>query len=185
MKYIHKLICSAVRCFHLTVSFLFILIFLFANIKAQTYSNLAEVLSSGGGESTGGNYSNFGVIGETFVDYSVTGGNYSTSIGFIYMDTLDFPDNVIEIFNNKIISIFPNPSDGIINIENKNLKADKIEIFNILGKKVFESRDVETFHETSLRLCIIDISELSNGLYFLKVLDKDGEILKIEKIIKE
>ncbi len=159
--------------------YLFILVLIFSNTRAQSYSTLAEVLSSGGGESTGGNYSNFGVTGETFVDYSVTGGNYNTSIGFIYI-ACDGPNNVQEIFNNHFIRVFPNPSDGIINIENKNLKADKIEIFNILGEKVYER-----IVETSRGMSLLDISELSEGLYFLKILDKDGEILKIEKIIKE
>ena len=42
------------------------LLFLHVDIKAQTYGTLVEVISSGGGESSGGNYSNFGVLGETF-----------------------------------------------------------------------------------------------------------------------
>ncbi len=59
------------------------LLFLYINVKAQSYSTKVEVVSSGGIESSGGNYSNFGVLGETFTGFSVSGGNYSSSMGFI------------------------------------------------------------------------------------------------------
>ena len=59
------------------------LVFFYKNTKAQTYITRAEVISTGGCESVGGNYSNFGIIGETFVDFSVSGDNYNTSIGFL------------------------------------------------------------------------------------------------------
>ena len=65
------------------IIFVISLLFLFGNIQAQ-YINHTEVLSSGGGQSDGGNYSNFGVLGETFVGFPVTGENYITSIGFLF-----------------------------------------------------------------------------------------------------
>ncbi len=48
------------------------------------YNNQAEVLSMGGGESTAGVYTNFGVVGEGVVNESVAGGSYVSDIGFIY-----------------------------------------------------------------------------------------------------
>ncbi|MBW8049849.1 MAG: T9SS type A sorting domain-containing protein [Cytophagales bacterium] len=160
---------------HIKIISLLFLIGFFENSKAQTYSQPAEVISAGGGESSGGIYSNFGVIGETFVESSVSGGNYNTSIGFLYAS--DIPPTGIdeEYFNNPIIRIFPNPSDEIVHIENKNTEADKIEIHNILGEKVYESKYKS----------MLNISELSKGIYFLEILDKDGVILKNVKIIKE
>jgi len=52
-------------------------------VSAQ-YSHQSEVVSSGGGSSIAGTvYSNFGVLGQTFVASSVSGGNFNNSIGFL------------------------------------------------------------------------------------------------------
>ena len=141
-------------------------------LHAQNYSTLAEVISSGGNTSTGGNYSNFGVIGETFVANSVTGGNYNTSIGFLYSS--DIHVGFTEIGATKYCSIFPNPTSGKINIDNNTSTPIKTEIYNSFGEIVM-SRSFETS---------INISMLSNGLYFMKLVDKNGMIIHSEKIIK-
>ena len=158
---------------HIKLIILFILVFVFYNINAQNYNNKAEVLSSGGGKSTGGNYSNFGVLGETFVEHNVTGGNYNTSIGFLYPE---YPFTYIkDISDNHRIEIYPNPANETIYIKNTNSEAAKIEICDILGKKVYESK----FQPQ------LNISKLSQGEYVLKVLDKQGNVLKTQKIVKE
>jgi hypothetical protein len=63
-------------CFLLTSS-------LICTLAAQTL-NQSVVLSSGGGFGAGDNYSNFAVLGETFVASPVAAATTSTSIGFIY-----------------------------------------------------------------------------------------------------
>ena len=155
------------------ISFIVIaLVFLFINIKAQNYSTLAEVLSSGGSESIGSNYSNFGVVGETFVNNSVTGGNYNNSIGFLYSS--DIWVNISEIVIDKTIKIFPNPTNEILNIEKYNSSIREIAIYNILGNKVFESEYSNS----------INISNLTNGLYFLRIIENNGSVVHLEKIVK-
>ncbi|MCK4662264.1 MAG: T9SS type A sorting domain-containing protein [Bacteroidales bacterium] len=155
------------------------LMFLITNIKAQ-YNNIAEVLSSGGGETTGGIYSNFGVMGEAFVDFPVTGGNYITSIGFLFYAS-GIPILIDELnFNNQSISIFPNPTNEIINIEIKSqkIKLFNAEIYNIQGKLIF----MKQYKSNSIN---IDISDLSKGIYLLKLKDENGSIIKTKKIVKE
>lgn len=150
------------------------LLFIVANIKAQNYSTLAEVLSSGGSESTGSNYTIFGVLGETFVDYPVVGGNYETSIGFLY-HAEGIPVNTPGISSDNTIRVFPNPTTEILNIEKYNSSIWKIEIYNILGNKVFECEYKNK----------INVSKLTNGLYFLRLIDDNGSIVHLEKIIKK
>ncbi|MCK4662154.1 MAG: T9SS type A sorting domain-containing protein [Bacteroidales bacterium] len=160
------------------VIFIIFLVFLFTNIKAQ-YSNIAEVLSSGGGESTKGIYRNFGVIGETFVNSSVTEDNYNTSIGFLYASDIGTGINEVN-FNNQFISIFPNPANEIINIEIKSqkIKSFDAEMYDIQGKLVF-------MKQYKSNLINIDISDLSKGIYLLKLKDETGNIIKTKKIVKE
>ncbi len=71
-------------------SFIFVLI-LSSLLYGQDYSHRANVISAGGGESTGGDYSNFGLIGETIVNRNIENGTYNGHIGFIYM--VIYPNN--------------------------------------------------------------------------------------------
>jgi hypothetical protein len=52
--------------------------------QAQPYTTEAEVLSAGGISSISGNFSNFGIIGETIVNDETTANNLSNYCGFIY-----------------------------------------------------------------------------------------------------
>lgn len=67
--------------------------------------------------------------------------------------------------------IFPNPSSGILNIENQNIQA--IQIYNIAGQKIKELAP-----QTQ-----IDLSEISKGIYFLKLISDKGVL--VNKIILE
>ena len=154
------------------VSLITALMFIIINVQSQNYLTQSEVISSGGGESTGANYSNFGVIGETFVANSVTGGNYNTSIGFLYSSDLGVGINEIGAINN--LRVFPNPTRVEINIECDNSMPFKTELYNLFGEIVIS----RSFEPT------INVSKLSNGLYFMKLLDKDGSLIYSEKIIK-
>lgn len=78
-----------------------------------------------------------------------------------------------ENFEKDIFKVFPNPTSDKIFL-NSNLETNSISIFNPKGQKVYES--YEFINE-------IDISNFSNGLYFLKLSLKNGtEITK--KIVK-
>ena len=69
-------------------------------------------------------------------------------------------------------SIFPNPSKEIINIESQN-PIKSIKIFNELTQQV-----ISNFNQNT-----IDISNLSKGVYFIKIMDIHSNS-EIEKIIK-
>ncbi len=87
------------------------------------------------------------------------------------------PDTTIE---SGIIKLYPNPTTGFINIEIDNAaqEALTIEITNIIGKQIYciqfqsnETRFVER----------IDLSQLSKGIYFIKIQGK--EVIMLEKIV--
>lgn len=71
-------------------------------------------------------------------------------------------------FNKKQISIYPNPSSGIINITNIQRNA-KIEIVNIIGQVV------KTVQSTDDKISV-DLSELAEGIYFVNI---NNSIFKI------
>jgi len=79
-------------------------------------------------------------------------------------------DNIIE--NN--ISIYPNPSTGIINISGA--ENSRVEILNSIGVVVFTNNNISST-ET------INISDFNNGTYFVKIIS-DKIIIKKIIIIK-
>ncbi len=81
----------------------------------------------------------------------------------------------------KKIKIYPNPANGILNIELVNVastsSATEIQIINTLGQ-VLQTTNI--LNPTTQ----INISSLSNGIYFLQVFNA-GKLLGTSKIIKE
>ena len=78
--------------------------------------------------------------------------------------------------NNINLSIFPNPTSGVFVIKNAT-KQYTVEIFNVVGAKVFSVSCSQIF-------CEIDISIQSSGIYFLKIVNQDGRVI-VKKLIKE
>lgn len=88
----------------------------------------------------------------------------------IEFSTLGTPD-----FGNakSNVTVFPNPTNGIINIQLKNGTAVTSAIlYSMTGQKLMESNQDK-----------IDISSLSNGVYLLKVSDVKG-VSETKQIIK-
>lgn len=64
-----------------------------------------------------------------------------------------------EIIKNDI-KIYPNPASNILVVESKNYPVRSVSFFNVLGESVKQVNDNFTR---------IDVSSLSNGIYFLKI----------------
>ncbi|WP_027879249.1 choice-of-anchor tandem repeat GloVer-containing protein [Mesoflavibacter zeaxanthinifaciens] len=91
---------------------------------------------------------------------------------FNIIDLNDAPLSTEEFESDVNISIYPNPTTDFINIKSKS-EINKVEIYNLQGQKVisFQNHD------------LIDVKVLSEGIYFLKVIDK-SMIINTLKFIK-
>jgi hypothetical protein len=67
--------------------------------------------------------------------------------------------------------IYPNPTDGIINIKMAEFK--EATIYNLSGKRIMRSRDNR-----------IDVSSLSEGVYIIKLENGSGDLFST-RLIKE
>jgi hypothetical protein len=77
------------------------------------------------------------------------------------------------------ISIYPNPTNGVLFIENLNENKNyQFTIYDLLGKRVFEQNVKNTFSGQKL-----DLSALSEGAYLLEV--RSGNLVFREKIVKQ
>jgi len=80
---------------------------------------------------------------------------------------------------NQNIQIYPNPTNSTItiNIEaNTSVNGYKVGINNLLGQTVYVSK-MNTTKKT------IDLSTLENGVYFVKILDENNNVVDIQKVV--
>ncbi|WP_046757272.1 T9SS type A sorting domain-containing protein [Kordia jejudonensis] len=80
------------------------------------------------------------------------------------MSTFNFATlsiNDVELLDTDV-KIYPNPASNILNIQT-NTMITKVEIFNLLGKKVVQANTTE-----------INVSQLSEGMYVMKLTSVEG-----------
>ncbi|HSN47678.1 MAG TPA: T9SS type A sorting domain-containing protein [Flavobacterium sp.] len=64
------------------------------------------------------------------------------------------------------VAIYPNPSNGVINVEYKEIPVSKIDVVNVLGQVVKSIKIDPSKSQTSER---IDMSGNANGIYIINV----------------
>ncbi|MEZ4781191.1 MAG: T9SS type A sorting domain-containing protein [Flavobacteriaceae bacterium] len=99
--------------------------------------------------------------------------NYNSVISSSEYATTTF---LLSIKNTDIqeVTIYPNPFQNSIDISNSNL-VEKFQLFDILGKRLFNSKEKAAF---------VDFSEtLKGGIYILKLSDYEGNSI-LKKLIK-
>lgn len=69
------------------------------------------------------------------------------------------------------INVFPNPTSGVVHISS--IDAAQTQIFAMSGQLLLQSNSAQ-----------IDISDLPPSLYFLKVFDKNSNLLLTQKVLK-
>ena len=84
-----------------------------------------------------------------------------------------FPANVLEA---RVLKFYPNPAVNVINFEFlKPVQKDlKLQVFNFIGKKVFELNGVS--QKTTVQL-----NDFYRGVYIFQLLDKYGRIVESGK----
>ncbi len=77
-------------------------------------------------------------------------------------------------FKTQNVNIYPIPTKDILYIESKHSKIERLEIYDSLGR-------IRKIESTNLQQ--IDLSDFSNGVYFLKLIS--GSEIQTKKIIKK
>lgn len=74
---------------------------------------------------------------------------------------------VVEGYHNDMnaITIYPNPTQDIMNIYAKDKKVDRVEIINVVGE-VISTHQIRSIKSSSIPL---DVSQLSQGMYFVRI----------------
>ena len=108
--------------------------------------------------------------------YTAQSGNVEEYV--CWVDDITFPGNTIildveSVESDNEVMIYPNPANDVIFVKGEEIQS--VEIYNSIGVKVV-SKNVNNSES-------IDIADLASGMYFVRVLDKNGNI-STTKIIK-
>jgi len=132
--------------------------------------------SGGGG---GGSYLNGTVVGTPTANNT---GNGSVSIKYGVTGINDL------IVSSDQVDIYPNPSNGIFTVEVKSeaLRTNSIiEVYNMMGQQVYSQLFPKGSIGTTFHFPLsIDLSNNASGIYMLRILNTDGTLLSLKKIIK-
>lgn len=88
--------------------------------------------------------------------------------------------SVVELNQDFEVSIYPNPSNGIVTVEIKGNQADKVDfmLYDLQGKLVYETKIDINANNTLTR---VDLGYLASGMYHLRL--QGEQLLRVQKLI--
>lgn len=83
----------------------------------------------------------------------------------------------IQELENTYFTVFPNPSSGIISIQDKNLTAKRFElyVYDAVGKLLIQNKTIYQ----------LDLSEFGNGIYYLTIKPENSNAINTKVIISK
>ncbi|MCB2194501.1 MAG: T9SS type A sorting domain-containing protein [Bacteroidetes bacterium] len=116
---------------------------------------------------------------ETQTEYSINiqsedAGGLTYSKSFV-ISINDLTETGIKTFEEEGISIYPNPTNGIMEVQFTDDKFYSVKVFNLLGEVIFEKQNISK-SET------INISDRINGIYIVTI--ESGNKIISRKIMK-
>jgi hypothetical protein len=79
------------------------------------------------------------------------------------------------------ITVYPNPVNEQLTINNEQLIINNVEIFDVMGRPV--GANLRVCPEIGQSETTINISHLANGIYFVKIQTENGTVTR--KMIKQ
>ncbi len=91
--------------------------------------------------------------------------------------TVNGVNGIVDVTQNNVLSLFPNPNDGSFTIEG--LERDNlIEIYDALGQIVFQTM-------ASNSTASVNIKNYDKGVYFCKITNTYSKAVKVGKVVKQ
>lgn len=115
---------------------------------------------------TNGSYPRRSLISDGELLYGMTSGGGENNQGVIFKLSLENLGNT-EVNIRQNITIYPNPSNGLIKLETSLLTQLQIQVYNILGELIKEQSVIN--QQTA-----IDLTNYPAGFYIIKIYDNDN-----------
>lgn len=157
------------------VSIIIIVVFI-----GTTYSQsiTTEVFASSGTDFNSGNVSLSWTLGESFIEtFKISSGIQTLGFHQIYLGASLAEAPILE--ENLLLRVYPNPFSKLLYI-NSSKESDEmhVQIYNSIGKNVFDQKIYQT------NTYQLNLSELTDGIYYLKIISEKTENFKIIKLSK-
>jgi hypothetical protein len=130
----------------------------------------------------GGTFSGMGVFNGYF--YPIVAGNGTWILTYEYTNgngctntatqTVIVGSSGVEETDGQTINIYPNPTNGVLNIATGDINVTEIQLYDVTGKMIYSSGMVTT----------IDMVTYPTGMYFVKITSADGEEFS-SKVLKQ
>ena len=151
-------------------SFLDTIYFKYGNLMSTTNSN----------QLTRNNFRTEKVSLKNYIGKRIKLSFLSKSMGgsSLYLDNVNISDLSNLEYNPLELDIYPNPSSGIFNLyfENFNIENLDINVVDISGKLVLDR--IYSFSKDSPKTISLDLSNLSQGMYLLKIESNGNNTIK-------
>lgn len=114
-------------------------------------------------------------VNPTTSTYFVVEQNLCGNITYDTVNVTVLPTSINELLNKNNVQIYPNPTSGMITLqqENKSNEDVLITIFSVLGEQVYYQQNSSNS---------INISHLENGVYYIQLTDKNNKKIAYKKI---
>jgi hypothetical protein len=86
--------------------------------------------------------------------------------------------NLKETLSESSVAIYPNPASNFIEVVSGGTEAGRIEVVDAVGRVVLGIKHAN--YSTT-----VNIQNLNNGLYFVRLINQDNKIVKEVKLVKE
>lgn len=94
-----------------------------------------------------------------------------------YINKLNCSTTSVSENENTFKAIYPNPVTTLLNIDNTNQNIEKLSVYTIYGKLIYNS----TNHESTVS---IDFTEFAKGVYVVELQNHNKEVIR-RKVVKE
>lgn len=115
--------------------------------------------------------------GAYFFNWALRFGFGTSALSHLHMRRIEITKNSpvlsVERLNNFEFTVYPNPAVNELRI-NSQETIKKVEVFNLLGKRVLTAKNINT---------TLDVSELSSSVYLVKLTSENG--VSTKKFIKQ
>jgi hypothetical protein len=104
----------------------------------------------------------------------LSGGTVGT---IMYVDDVTISNTAVKntTVNNSAIKCYPNPTTGILNVRSITNEQMKLEVYSLTGQLLH----AQPFKGQAQA----DLSSLSNGMYFYKISNTTGQVIKQDKLV--
>jgi hypothetical protein len=136
------------------------------------------VVASSGDYFSAGSTTLSWTLGEIATDTYIGSSNQLTQ-GFHQPDSkFALIDDIVPDFH---ISLYPNPTSGLVTIEADNYTGTlRIEILDLTGKIIYSTGSLENTNSVYQ----VDVSGYSRGIYFMQIFDGENQKIKTFKLEK-